>query len=677
MKNALSQETSPYLLQHADNPVHWQAWGPSAFEAARAENKPILLSVGYAACHWCHVMAHESFEDPQIAELMNRLFINIKVDREERPDIDGIYQTALALLGEHGGWPLTMFLTPKGAPFWGGTYFPPRPMLGRPAFRTVLDKVAEVWREQADLIKKNVAVMTEALEKTARAETGGLIPDGLAERLAEHLLKEFDPVHGGIGRAPKFPHVPALDLVLRAHLRTGNRKMGDAVKFALRQMSQGGIYDHLGGGYARYSTDALWLVPHFEKMLYDNSQLIDVLLLAHSAFDSRLFQERISETADWMIREMTAEGGAFAATLDADSEGEEGRFYVRDAAEIEAALGAGAEAFSKAYGVHASGNWEGRTILNRLGNPELQDEAAERRLAEARARLLALREKRVRPGRDDKVLADWNGLAIAALARAGAALGRGDWLDAAVRAYDFISTTMASSKGSHGDGLRLVHSYCAGKPGAMATLDDYAAMARAALALHQASGDGKYLEDASALAATLDAHYRDENGGFYFTADDAPGLIVRTRSAHDGPTPSGNGLMVGVFARLWLLTGEDTYRSRAEEVIRAFSGALEREAFALATLINESELLARAVQTVVIGAPDTPETEALLHAARTSPQPNLVLQHIAPDAALPAGHPAEGKTQLEGRATAYVCTGPVCSLPLTAPQELKAALGRA
>ncbi len=677
MENALGKETSPYLLQHADNPVHWQAWGEAAFAAAKAEDKPVLLSVGYAACHWCHVMAHESFEDPEIAALMNQLFVNIKVDREERPDIDSIYQTALALLGERGGWPLTMFLTPDGVPFWGGTYFPPRAVHGRPAFATVLDKVAEVYRDKADMVTKNVRVMAEALEKTASPATGDLIPAGLGDQLAEHLLGQFDPNHGGIGTAPKFPHVPALDLVLRAHLRTKNPKMADAVRLALRQMSQGGIYDHLGGGYARYATDALWLVPHFEKMLYDNAQLIDLLLLAHATFNDRLYSERITETANWMIREMTGEGGAFAATLDADSEGEEGRFYVWNAAEIESALGTDADTFCNAYGVHSSGNWEGKTILNRLGNPELLDENAERRLARSRATLLELRDQRVRPGRDDKILADWNGLAIEALTRAGDVLDRPDWIEAGICAFEFIATTIPSMSDSAGEAGRLIHSYCAGKPGDMATLDDYAAMARAALALHQATGEDKYLDHARRWAGILDAHYRDENGGFYFTADDAPGLILRTRSANDGPTPSGNGLMVGVFARLWLLTGEDAYRRRAEEVVRTFSGALESDAFALATLLNEAELLSRAVQTVVIGTAEDPDAGALLKAARTAPQPNLVLSRIEPDADLPDGHPAQGKTQVDGQATAYVCVGPVCSLPVTDAEGLRDALTRA
>ena len=675
MENALHRETSPYLLQHADNPVHWQSWGEQAFARAKAENKVILLSVGYAACHWCHVMAHESFEDPATAELMNKLFVNIKVDREERPDIDTIYQNALALIGERGGWPLTMFLTPDGEPFWGGTYFPPKASHGRPGFPVLLQKVDEIWREKQDMVTKNVAVMNDALQKISQTVAGDLIARSTADLLAEHILKQFDPIHGGIGGAPKFPHVPILDLLLRAHLRTKAANLAEAVRLALRQMCQGGLYDHLGGGFARYSTDALWLVPHFEKMLYDNVQLIDILLLAYNVFDDLLFKERLSETADWLIREMTAEGGAFAATLDADSEGEEGRFYVWSADQIDDALDQQAEPFKKAYGVHPAGNWEGRTILNRLGNPERFDDPSEARLASARAILLAVREGRVRPGRDDKVLADWNGLAIAALARAGTALGREDWIEAAVSAFAFICDNM--TLGDDKDGRRLVHSWRAGKPGTMATLDDYAAMARAALILHQVLGEAPYLDRAIQWVEVLENHYRDDDGGFFFTAADAKDLIVRVKSAHDGPTPSGNGLMVGVFARLWLLTGDDHYRHRAEQVVRAFSGGLEKDAFALATLLNDAELLNSAAQTVIIGPPGGSDTKGLVAAAFAAPQPNLVIQSIAADAPLPDGHPAQGKTAIDGKATAYVCVGPVCSLPFTNQEDLKDALARA
>ncbi|MQA65563.1 MAG: DUF255 domain-containing protein [Alphaproteobacteria bacterium] len=677
MRNELDSETSPYLLSHARNPVHWMAWGEAALERARKENKPVLLSVGYAACHWCHVMAHESFEDPETARAMNENFVSIKVDREERPDIDTIYQSALALLGEHGGWPLTMFLTPDGTPFWGGTYFPPEARYGRPGFRTLLARVAEVYRQEHDKVTQNAEAMRAALGRMSDATPGNLIPAAIADQVAQRLLGEFDSTNGGIGAAPKFPHVPVFDLVFRAGLRTGNPAFAEAVVFALRKMSQGGIYDHLRGGYARYSTDTRWLVPHFEKMLYDNAQLLGALQLALNATGDPLFAARITETADWVLAEMIAEGGGLAATLDADSEGEEGRFYVWTEAEVDQVLGTDDDArlFKKFYDVTATGNWEGKCILNRIDHPETLDPETETRLAVARKRLLAARAPRVRPGWDDKVLADWNGLMIVALARAGAAFERADWTAAALAAFDFVRTRMAVP-GT--DSARLVHSYRAGRQGGPATLDDYAAMINAALVLHEVTGDDGLLESATSWIATLDRYYADDtNGGYFLTASDASDLIVRTRNAHDGATPSGNGLMVMAFARLFATTAEDRWRQRAEWAIRAFSGELERNVFPLATLINAADFLARAVQVVIVGRRGEAATDALIVAAHHAAQPNLVLQVVAPGAELPKGHPAQGKTQAGGTATAYVCARQVCSLPFTDATELTNAIARA
>jgi uncharacterized protein YyaL (SSP411 family) len=612
MRNELDKETSPYLLQHADNPVHWQPWGDAALQRAQAANKPILLSVGYAACHWCHVMAHESFEDPTTAAVMNEHFIPIKVDREERPDIDTIYQSALALLGEQGGWPLTMFLTPDGTPFWGGTYFPPEPRYGRPGFPTLLTRVAEVFKSEPAKVAENATAMREALARMGHASTGDLIPTDIADQVAERLLNEFDSTNGGIGTAPKFPHVPIFELVCRAGLRTANPAMGNAVIFAMRKISQGGIYDHLRGGYARYSTDAQWLAPHFEKMLYDNAQLLTILLTVFNITNDPLFEERIRETCDWVLAEMIAEGGGFAATLDADSEGEEGRFYVWSEDEIDRILGTGKDTatFKKIYDVSATGNWEGKCILNRINNPEMQDSETEARLAAAREKLLTERAKRVRPGWDDKVLADWNGLMITALARAGAAFERPDWIDAATRAFDFIRSRM-QIPGTH----RLVHTMRTGQQGGPATLDDYAGMINATLTLYEVTGDDGFLETALEWVHTLSEYYADNvNGGFYLTAADAGDLIVRTRNAHDGATPSGNGLMAAAFARLFALTGDDTYRAQAENVIRAFSGEVEKNVFPLATLINAGDLLTRAAQVVIVGRRGETETQAMITA---------------------------------------------------------------
>ncbi|MCA8932623.1 MAG: thioredoxin domain-containing protein, partial [Rhodospirillaceae bacterium] len=445
MANRLAQETSPYLLQHADNPVDWMAWGPEALARAKAENKPILLSVGYAACHWCHVMAHECFENPQIAGLMNERFVNIKVDREERPDIDTIYQTALAMMGQQGGWPLTMFLTPDGAPFWGGTYFPPEDAYGRPGFPAVLNAIGDTYASEPDRVAHNVTALTGGLGTLAQNHAGSPFELKLLDDIALRFSKEFDLTYGGIAGAPKFPQSPILALLWRAWRRRGENLTGprDCVLVTLTRMCQGGIYDHLGGGFARYSTDEAWLAPHFEKMLYDNAQLLELLTLAWQGTRDPLYAARAAETVDWLAREMIAANGAFAATLDADSEGEEGKFYVWTEAEIDdaladAGLAGHAETFKRVYGVTAGGNWEGKTILTRGLAPGLEDPATEVRLAEARAALLARRAGRVRPGWDDKVLADWNGLMITALAQAGLAFGRADWLALARSAFDAV-----------------------------------------------------------------------------------------------------------------------------------------------------------------------------------------------------------------------------------------------
>ncbi|MGE0658851.1 MAG: thioredoxin domain-containing protein [Reyranellaceae bacterium] len=677
--NRLAGETSPYLLQHADNPVAWWPWGEAALEEARRSKRPILLSVGYAACHWCHVMAHESFEDEATAAVMNELFVNIKVDREERPDIDQIYQQALALLGEQGGWPLTMFLTEDGEPFWGGTYFPNEQRYGRPAFVEVLRTVARVHKEEPEKIGNNVTALKEALAKMSSPQAGGGIAAETLDQIAERLLREIDMVHGGFGSAPKFPSPYIHELLWRAWLRGGrsNQRYRDAVEVTLDRMSQGGIYDHLGGGFARYSTDAFWLAPHFEKMLYDNAQLIDLLTLAWQESGSPLYRQRVEETVDWVEREMIAGGGehargGFAATFDADSEGEEGRFYVWSEAEIDAVLGENAELFKKHYDVSAAGNWEHANILNRNKLPGLQDASTEAKLVASRAKLKAVRDKRVWPGWDDKVLADWNGLMIAALANAGRAFGRPHWLELARDAFAFVQENMTGADG------RLRHAWRQGTLKHRATLDDYANMIRAALALHEATGETAFLGQAEDWTATVDAHYLDaDNGGYFFTADDAADLIVRAKNANDNAVPSGNGTMLGNLARLFLLTGQDAYRRRAEAQRQAFAGELQRNFFPLTTLLNASDFLDRAVQVVIAGEPGAADTEALADAAYSVSQPNRLMQYAPPGRSLPSLHPAQGKGMVDGRAAAYVCRDQTCSLPILAPEELRAALREA
>src|SRR6059058_5085722 len=479
-RNRLGEETSPYLLQHKDNPVQWQAWGPDALAAAKAEDKPILLSIGYAACHWCHVMAHESFENPAIATQMNDRFVNIKVDREERPDLDAIYQNALALMGEHGGWPLTMFLTPEGEPFWGGTYYPPEPRWGRPGFPQVLDAISAAYRQDRDNVMKNVVALRDALKRLEQPQRGDGVAPELFDSIAERLLREVDPLNGGIGHAPKFPQCGIFELLWRGWKRTRREPYREAVTRTLTTISQGGIYDHLGGGYARYATDARWLVPHFEKMLYDNAELTSLLTLVWQETRDPLYAQRVAETIGWLEREMTHPEGGFYSSLDADSEHEEGKFYVWSEAEIDAVLGDRSALFKRFYDVSAEGNWEDHNILNRLQNPALADAETEAELARCRELLLKTREPRVRPGLDDKILADWNGLMIAALAEAGLAFERPDWIALAERAFGFIQKEMAGADG------RLRHSWRAGKAHNPATVDDYANLCRAALVLQEA-----------------------------------------------------------------------------------------------------------------------------------------------------------------------------------------------
>jgi uncharacterized protein YyaL (SSP411 family) len=669
-RNRLGEETSPYLLQHRDNPVHWQAWGPEALAAAKAGDKPILLSVGYAACHWCHVMAHESFENPQIAAAMNDKYINIKVDREERPDLDAIYQNALALMGEQGGWPLTMFLTPEGEPFWGGTYYPPEPRWGRPGFPQVLDAISAAYRQDRDNVMKNVAALRDALKRLEQPQAGdkGVAPE-LFDQIAERLLREVDPLNGGIGHAPKFPQCGIFELLWRGWKRTRREPYREAVTRTLTAISQGGIYDHLGGGFARYATDTRWLVPHFEKMLYDNAELASLLTLVWQDTRDPLYAQRVAETIGWLEREMTHPDGGFYSSLDADSEHEEGKFYVWSEAEIDAVLGDHATSFKRYYDVTAEGNWEEHNILNRLDHPDLADDATEAELARCRGLLLQARAPRVRPGLDDKILADWNGLMIAALAEAGLAFERQDWIALASRAFAFIRDRMTGEDG------RLRHSWRDGRARHPASVDDYANLSRAALVLHEATGDPAYLDQAKSWVARLDQHYWDKaGGGYFFAADDTTDLIARAKTASDAAVPAGNGTLVGVLARLDLLTGDAAYRRRAEAILGVFSGEVGRNFFPLATLINNAEFAQKPVQIVLIGDPDDPALTALCRAAYQVSLPNRLVLAVKPGATLPPDHPAFGKGLVAGRAAAYVCDGPLCSLPLTDPRALIEAL---
>ena len=661
-ENLLRHEASPYLLQHKDNPVHWRPWGPEALAEAARLNKPILLSVGYAACHWCHVMAHESFENDEIAALMNALFVNIKVDREERPEIDQIYMAALHELGEQGGWPLTMFLTPDGSPIWGGTYFPPVSRYGRAGFPDVLREVARIFREEPAKIEHNRALLRQHLSKPPEG-TDMVLDRALLDQASERLLGLMDRERGGVRGAPKFPQAALLDLLWRSLYRTGDERYGEAVVSTLRNIALGGICDHIGGGFARYSVDARWLVPHFEKMLYDNAQLIELMTEAHLATGEPIFLERIEEAIAWLGREMMSEG-AFAASLDADSEGHEGRFYVWTAEKVLEVLGEEDGAFfADIYDITVEGNWEGVSIPNRLRSPERLDPESEARLAAARARLLARREGRVRPARDDKILTDWNGLTIAALATAGLLLERPDWTDLASRTYGTVRAMMS-------EGDRLAHAARAGRRVFPGLATDYAAMIKAALALNTATGNEAFLKEAEQFAATLRAHHWDEaHPGYFLPADDAEALITRPRSNADEATPSANALMGVNLVRLWRLTGKDAYRADADAMLAASAGPVAANLFSGAGTLSALDFRLNAADLIVI-VPRGSDPAPLLSAARRNWTPNLVLAIHADGTAPPPGHPAEGKGAMEGKATAYLCRGETCSLPVTDPAVL-------
>lgn len=633
--NRLSESASPYLLQHKDNPVHWWQWGNEALKTAQTQDKPILLSIGYAACHWCHVMAHESFENEEIAALMNRNFINIKVDREERPDLDHIYQMALASLGEQGGWPLTMFLAPNGEPFWGGTYFPPTPRYGRPSFPQVLERISEVYQAQEPAVAKNRVALKERVKTLTEGATPGSLAPDAPQQAASQLSRHLDAVHGGIGHAPKFPNTTVLELLWRSR----DNSLQKAVVKALTHIAQGGIYDHLGGGFARYSVDEAWLVPHFEKMLYDNAQLIELMTHAWRKTHTPLFSQRISETIEWLMRDMTVDD-AFAASLDADSEGEEGKYYVWTQAEIEELLGNDAAAFCEAYDVRQGGNWEGKTILNRLAHLDESDAA----FAPQRAKLLETRYQRIPPTRDDKVLADWNGLMISALTQAAMSFDKPQWLTLAKDAFTAVLRQLSPEEQLH-------HSARAGTLGPRAMLEDYASLGLAALHLYSATGDQSYLTQAKNWAEEVEAAFPAPAGGYYMTAEGETALIARPRPIADQATPSGNGLMAKYLSKLYYLTKKEVYRQRLEKLFAAFAGEVARNIFPLGSYLSAFDDYMGAVEVTLTNA-NTELTSAVWR--------NL---------------PITGIVQMESLDNApssvLICQQQSCSLPLTTAQDVE------
>jgi len=669
-RNLLAQETSPYLLLHQHNPVHWRPWGPEAFAEAEAANKPILLSIGYTACHWCHVMNRESFADNDTAALMNDLFVNVKVDREERPDIDQIYQTAANTLGHQGGWPLTMFLTPRGEPYFAGAYFPNEERFGQPAFRRVLEEVARIYREQPEPVANTVARVQQNFANLWSRDTSAPLDGALLDQAAIKIGQRFDIFYGGLLGTPKFPSAHVAEVLWRAYLRTGAEQFNQLVITTMTSMSIGGMFDHIGGGYARYSTDERWLVPHFEKMLYDNALIVDMLTLVYQHNRSRLYRERVEETLGWVLREMQVEQG-FASSLDADTDGEEGKYYLWSEAEIDAALmGTYVQRFKDVYSVRREGNFQGRNLLHRvhptLGYP-LSD-ADEALLKKQRELLLAARLKRVPPLRDDKVLADWNGMMISALANAGNVFRNTAWTAAAIRAFDFVLQAL-------GDGDRLHHSWRAGKRQHTGFSDDYAHMIRAAMALWESTNDKRYLDQAHNWVRVLNEHFWDlQNGGYFHTPDDAEPLIVRPRTIFDQSVPCANGIMIQMLAKLHFATAEPSYRDRANALVQAFAGELPRAFISMSSYLNGLETVLTGLQIVIVGPITNPKTHELVSAVTGRSLPNKTLVLVDPGQDLPEGHPAHGKKMENGLPTAYVCQRMTCSAPITNPVTLSQVL---
>ena len=596
MPNRLAKETSPYLQQHADNPVDWYAWGEEALGEAKRTGKPILLSVGYSACHWCHVMAHESFEDPAIAQVMNDLFVNVKVDREERPDIDQIYQVAQAMItGRNGGWPLTMFLTPDQLPFFGGTYFPSTPRYGMPGFPDLLRRVREYYDQHGDDARANGLQVAESLARNVPQAARGPVDVDAAplDAAAAYLADSFDALHGGFTGAPKFPHPDSIELLLRRHARTGDPAALEQAAFTLRRMALGGIYDQVGGGFARYSVDATWTIPHFEKMLYDNGWLLRLYADAWAVTREPLFAKVCRETAAWVLREMQSPEGGYYSSLDADSEGEEGKYYAWQVDEIRALLSADEFAVaSKAFGLDRPPNFEGHAW-----HLERVDADDDPRLDRIREKLYAAREKRVRPGRDDKVLTSWNALMIAGMAHAGRVLGERAWIDSARQALDFLRATMWREG-------RLLATYKDGRAHLDAYLDDHAYLLAALLEMGQADFRVADLEWAQALGdALLDRFLDREAGGFFFTADDHEPLISRPKPGPDNATPSGNAVAAWALNRLSFLAGDTRYSDAAASTVALFWPQVERHPSAFGTMLAALEEQLEPPRTVILSGP--------------------------------------------------------------------------
>jgi uncharacterized protein len=677
--NRLITSASPYLLQHAFNPVDWYPWGQEAIERAGREDKPIVLSIGYSSCHWCHVMAHESFEDARLAALLNDHFVSIKVDREERPDLDDVYMSAtLAMNQGQGGWPMSVFLTPDQQPFFAGTYFPPEDRWGRPGFGALLRRIAELWRGERDGLVRQAAEVTEHLRSQARAAPrAGLGVAELRGALVQ-LEGEYDSHYGGFGGAPKFPPATTIALLLRLSGRLGNAHALEMARVTLEGMARGGIRDHIGGGFHRYATDERWLVPHFEKMLYDNALLAKAYVEGYQASGDALFARVACETLDYVLREMTAPEGGFYSATDADSEGVEGRYFVWTPGEIVSLLGEdAARLFCAHFDITEAGNWEGKSIPNRL-DPERvvawrvgeTVERIEQVVAGLRPRVLDARQRRVPPGLDDKILTAWNGLMIGALAEGYRVFGDTRYLDTATRAADFILASLRTSEG------RLLRAWRAGRATIGAFLEDYAFVAEALIDLYEAGGAQRYLETALDLADRMLGDFRGGDGAFFATAHDHEPLLLRPREGHDGATPSASSTAAHVLARLSYHFDRADLRDAARRAIEAYGEAIAHQPRAFAkSLIVMDYLTDGPVELALVGTPGSEDYEALAGEIGRSFLSRRAVQHSDASAAdRPVPAILAGKAPAGGHAALYVCRAGVCLAPITAPAAVKGAL---
>ncbi len=674
MTNRLAQETSPYLLQHADNPVDWYPWGEEALQKAKAEDKPIFLSIGYSACHWCHVMAHESFEDEAVAQILNEHFVNVKVDREERPDLDRLYMTAVQAMTGSGGWPMSVFLTPDGQPFFGGTYFPPARRQGLPSFTDVLSALVDAWQNRRQELVESGQRLVEFVAKQNQAagptEAQELDPATLESAFAG-LRSRFDRRRGGWGEGPKFPQPMALEFLLRYHYTTGDSRALSLVTQTLDAMARGGMYDQLGGGFHRYSVDDRWLVPHFEKMLYDNAQLARVYLHAWQVTGEPFYRVITEEVLDYVVREMTDPAGGFYSTQDADSEGQEGKFFVWTWDEIHQVLGPEADAFVAAYGVTQAGNVPAGSAHGLAGQNilELVGSLAQRAdLADARRKLFAVREKRVRPGRDEKVLTSWNGLMLAAFAEAAQALGRDDYRQVAEANADFVLGELRRPNG------RLWHTWKGGEAKLNGYLEDYAYLMEGLLELYQATFEPRWYLAAEELAQGMMAHFSAPNGGFFDTSDDHETLITRPRELQDNAVPSGNAMAAFVLLRLADLAAEVHYTEIAEDSIGPVQALMAKYPLGFGQwLVALDYALSPSREVAIVGDLAAADTQTLLQVCTLGYRPHQVIAvGLADSADVPL---LQNRGQIEGQATAYVCVDWVCRPPVTEPEALQKLVG--